>query len=91
MFLEMTRATIRNLLLAAIKVALSGLLIWFIATKIDIANALVHLRNLNGAVALAVIAIIISGFAVSSNLNANEFKRIPGLTLLICLAATKGE
>lgn len=66
MFLEMTRATIKNLLLLATKVALSGLLIWFIATKIDIASALVHLRNLSGAVALAVIAIIILGFAAAA-------------------------
>ena len=61
----MTLKTLRNLLLAAIKLALSGLLIWYVTTKIDIGSALVHLQNLSGVIAIAVVAVIISGFAVA--------------------------
>ena len=61
----MTRKTLRNLLLVAIQLAASGLLIWYVTTKIDISSALVHLGNLSGVIAIAVIAVFISGFAVA--------------------------
>ena len=61
----MTRKTLRNLFLAAIKLAVSGLLIWYVTTKIDIGSSLVHLKNLSGVIAIAVVAVIISGFAVA--------------------------
>jgi uncharacterized membrane protein YbhN (UPF0104 family) len=56
---------LRNLLLVAIKLAVSGLLIWYITTKIDIASALVHLKNLSAVVAVVAVMVIISGFAVA--------------------------
>ena len=61
----MTRKMLRNLLLAAIKLAVSGLLIWYVTTKIDIGSALVHLKSLRAVIAIAVVAVIISGFAVA--------------------------
>ena len=61
----MTRKMLRNLLLAAIKLAVSGLLIWYVTTKIDIGSALVHLKSLSAVIAIAVVAVIISGFAVA--------------------------
>ncbi len=61
----MTRKTLRNLLLVAVKLAVSGLLIWYLMTKIDIGSALVHLQNLSGVIAIAVVAMIISGFAAA--------------------------
>ena len=61
----MSRKTLRILLLAAIKLAVSGLLIWYVTTKIDIGSALVHLKNLSGITAIAVVAMIISGFAIA--------------------------
>ncbi len=61
----MTGKTLRNLLLAAIKLAVTGLLVWYVTTKIDISSALVHLKNLSGVIAIAVVAVLISGFAVA--------------------------
>ena len=63
----MTRKTLRNLFLVAIKLAVSGLLIWYVTTKIDIGSALVHLKNLSAAVAVVTVAMIISGFAVAGS------------------------
>ena len=76
----MTPTALRNLLLAAIKLALSGLLIWFITTKIDISSALVHLGNLSGVIAIAVIAVFISGFAVAGY----RFRPILGMFDAVC-------
>jgi uncharacterized membrane protein YbhN (UPF0104 family) len=61
----MTRKTLRNLALVAMKLAVSGLLIWYVTTKIDIASALVHLKNLSAVVAVVAVMVIISGFAVA--------------------------
>ncbi len=61
----MTRKTLRNLSLVAVKLAVSGLLIWYVTTKIDIGSSFVHLKNLSGVSAIAVVAVIISGFALA--------------------------
>lgn len=63
----MTRKTLRNLSLVAVKLAVSGLLIWYVTTKIDIGSSFVHLKNLSGVSAIAVVAVIISGFALAGN------------------------